>query len=377
MTRSRLHAAFAFALVLLAAETLQAGTVLTVNLNTNDIGFSQVSGLFYGSIPSGSAADPNTLKPIDPYTGALGTAIAIGFDPQRVAVSSDGANVFTVIGDRRGVQRYHVPTATPDQIFTIAGGPQITELYAVPGRPNAVVLHEHMAGFSPPAITTAVYENAVLLPHQVGHGLGVGGPDIIAVDPTDGTRAYGYQNSITSFDHVPMTIGALGIDMAGASALQGVITGFNVGRIAIVGDRLFTNLGGIYSRSLGIQVGAFLGGGNFVFDPDLQRFFSVTTSGSNQTIRAYSLDTLALIGSETYPGIAGSTSSLTRFGADGLGFRTSASQVIFIRSPLVPEPSSVVLAAFGLLGFVGGAWSFRKSQARKQGGPQRAWRAGS
>ena len=107
-------------------------------------------------------------------------------------------------------------------------------------------------------------------------------------------------------------------------------------------------------------MGAFLGGGNFVFDPDLHRFFSITTSGSNQTIRAYSLDTLALIDSETFPGIPGSASSLTRFGTDGLGFRTSAGQVVFIRSTLVPEPSSVMLAVVGLCGLIAGGWRCRK-----------------
>jgi hypothetical protein len=348
----------ALAVSLIAIESAHAASFVAVNLQTSDIGYSSVSGLFYASVPNASVINPNTLTPINPGTAALGTAIPIGFDPGRIAVGSDGNNVFTAVGGLRAVQRYNIPTSTADQLFTISGGPQITDMQAIPGRPLAVVLHEADHGSSPSSVATAVYENGVLLPHQVGHGAGVGGPDIFAVDPTNGTKAYGYDNSDTGFSHTPMVIGALGIDGAGSSALSGVLTGFNVGRIAILGDRLFDDRGEIFSLSLGIQVGAFTGGGDFVLDPSGHKFFSVTTSGSTQTIHAYSLDTLTQIGLDTLTGIAGSTGSLTRFGSDGLAFRT-ATQVVFLHSAAVPEPSGLILAAIGIISFAACGWRKR------------------
>jgi len=362
MLRSCFFAALFVACALVTVATSVAATFVVTNLKTSDLGYSSISGLAYAAVPNASATNPNTLTPINPSTGGLNSPIPIGFDPARIAVSSDGTKVFTVIGGQRAVQRYNIPTASADQLFSVSGGPQFTDMYAVPGRPNAVVLHEADPGTSPPAVATVVFENAVLLPHQVGHGVGVGGPDIFAVDPADGTKAYGYQNTISSYDNVPMLIGPQGIDINGPSSLQGILTG-NVGHIAITGDRLFDSNGHIYSMSLGFQVGTFLGGSNFLLDPSYHRLFSLTTSGTTQTIRAYSLDTLGLLGTDTVSPISGTTSSLIRFGSDGLAFRTSNDQVVFLHSPIVtPEPSSLMLAIVGLL--VGGTRRTRKQVFR-------------
>ena len=147
---------------------------------------------------------------------------------------------------------------------------------------------------------------------------------------------------------MPMLIGPQGIDTNGPSALQGVLTG-NIGHIAIVGDHLFDDAGKIFSMSLGFQVGTFAGGSNFVLDPNYHKFFSITSSGSTQTIRAYSLETLALLGTDTVSGVSGTTFSLTRFANSGLAFRTSNDQVVFVRSAVVPEPTSIALAIIGSL----------------------------
>ncbi|REK12425.1 MAG: hypothetical protein DWQ37_11860 [Planctomycetota bacterium] len=316
---------------------------VTVNASVRDLGYSPLSGLVYGSIPNSAPTNPNTLLPMDPFSGGQETAIPIGFDPNKVAVSYDGANVWAIVGGSRAVQRYHVPTQTNDQFFTINGGPQFNAIYSIPDRPDAVLMHSFNPGISPPGGVNAVYENAVRLPTAWG------GPDIVSVDPTDGTRAFGYVNSNTSFGSSLGQIGPTGIQGVGGSQLSGVLTGFGIGRVQLVGDRLFTNQGAIYSVSLGIQVGAFQGAGNFVIDPSTDRFFSITTNGPTQTIHAYSLDTLASIGTDTVTGVPGGTFALTRFGEDGLAFAT-ANEVVFVRSVLVPEPTSLALALCGALG---------------------------
>jgi hypothetical protein len=340
-------------LLLVAAFALlpsisDGGTFILANLRTSDLGYSPFTGQIYAAVPDSSALNPNTLTPINPANAALGTAVPIGFDPTRVAVSSDGTNVFTVVGGRRAVQRYRLPTAAADQLFSVAGGPVFDDMYAIAGRPNAVVLHESAPGFSPPAIATVVYENAVLLPNQVGHGLGVGGPDIIAVDPADGTKAYGYQNTISSYDNVPMIISAAGIDTTSPATLQGVVTGA-VGPIALTGDHLFTNQGKVYSLSLGFQVASFLGGELFTLDVNGHKLYTMTSSGTTKTLRAYSLDTLTLVGSDVFNGISGNPASLIRLGSDSMAFRTSADQVVILHSGAVPEPSGFIIAA--TLGF--------------------------
>jgi hypothetical protein len=329
----------------LMPSTLHGASYIVANLKTSDLGYSPLSGQIYAAVPDASSINPNSLTPINPTTAALGMPIPIGFDPARIAISSDGANVFTIIGGRRAVQRYHLPTAMMDQLFSIAGGPIFDDMYAVPGRPSAVVLHESQPGISPPAVATVVYENGVLLPRQVGQGVGVGGPDIIAVDPADGTKAYGYQNTISSHDNVPMVIGPLGIDVAGPAPLQGVVVGPH-GPIAITGDHLFSNQGRIFSMSLGFQVASFMGGELFTLDVNDRRLYTMTSSGTTKTLRAYSLDTLALVGSDVLSGIQGDPASLIRLDSNAMAFRTSADQVIIFRSPaVVPEPGCLAIAA--------------------------------
>src|SRR5436190_15952470 len=67
-------------------NTANAATVSIVNLKTNDLGYSPVSGLVYASVPNASLSNANTLMPINPNTTALSTPIPIGFDPARIAV---------------------------------------------------------------------------------------------------------------------------------------------------------------------------------------------------------------------------------------------------------------------------------------------------
>lgn len=345
MTRLTAISLLFMAMFPLSLSTSRGASYIVANLKTSDLGYSSLTGQIYAAVPDASSTNPNTLTPIDPATATLGAAIPIGFDPARIAVSSDGANVFTIIGGRRAVQRYRLPTATADQLFSVAGGPVFDDMYAILGRPNAVVLHESQPGISPPAVATVVYENGVLLPEQVGHGVGVGGPDIIAVDPADGTKAYGYQNTISSYDNVPMVIGPLGIDTTGPAPLQGVVVGPH-GPIAITGDHLFSNQGRIFSMSLGFQVASFLGGDLFTLDVEDRRLYTISSSGTTKTFRAYSLDTLALVGTDVLTGVSGNPSSLIRLDSNAMAFRTSADQVVIFRSSaVVPEPSGLVIAA--------------------------------
>jgi hypothetical protein len=174
----------------------------------------------------------------------------------------------------------------------------------------------------------------------------------VAVDRLNGTRAYGYQNTVTSFTNWSMTISSNGVDSDSGPTLQNVLTGFNVGHIELLGNDLFDDRGEVFSLSPAVQVGAFLGGGDFVLDPGTNKLFSITTSGSTQTIRSYSLSTFQLLGTDTVSGVSGNTGSLIRFGADGLAFATSNNQVVLVHSSVVPEPSTALLTIIGVVSAV-------------------------
>ena len=320
----------------LMPSSAAGATQTTINLQTTDLTYSSVNNTIYVSIPDGVATNPDSLTPINPATGALGAPIAIGFNPQTLVSSTDGTIIYTVFGGNRGIQPFSVPTQTLGAAFAITGGPQVRQIRAIPGQANSVVIATYDPGFSPPATGTGVWQNGVRLPDTVGSGLGVGGPDIIAVDRLDGTKAYGYENSSTGFSNTPMAISSTGIKGVNGPNLNGVLTGFNVGRIELIGNNLFTDRGEVFSLSPALQVGAFVGGSNFTFDLANNKLFSITSSGSTQTIHAYSLSTFQQLETDTITGVSGTTSSLTRFAADGLAFRTSNNQVVLAHSGIVP-----------------------------------------
>ena len=117
--------------------------------------------------------------------------------------------------------------------------------------------------------------------------------------------------------------------MNGTSPLQGVIhTG--VSRIEIAGDRLFCSCGGIYSLSLGIQVGAFPNVDSFLVDADSQKFYVHTATESTKTITTYSLDTLAQIDVDIFQVPGGVGPVLRKFANNGLAFRTDLGKVVFV-----------------------------------------------
>jgi hypothetical protein len=337
---------------LLAVPAVEAASLspIVVTMPAQDLVYSKLDDAVYASLPNSSALNPNSLTPINPYTGALGSPVAIGFEPRHLAVSSDGVTLYAVFSNNFGYRPYNVVTQTVNAPFVLSGGRQIKEIYSIPGRPQAVMLVTHMPQFSPPATGTMIVENNVKLPNQVGDGLGSGGPDTAAVDPTDGTRAYGYQTTVSSYTHWSMTIGATGVTSSGTPPLQNILTN-SLGRLELLGNVLFTNRGEVYSMSPPLQIAAFVGGNTFVLDPVAHLLFSVTSNNSTHTIRAYSTDTYQLLGTDLVTGVPGTADSLIRFGAAGLAFRTNENRVVFVQSPqLVPEPAAFALAVAGALG---------------------------
>ena len=114
-------------------EIAHAGDqIRVISQPANSIAYSASSGLVYAAVPSSAAANANTLLPINPYTGSAGSTISIGTNPTTVVASSDGTNLYAVVNNTTGVQRYNVPTQTADQSFSVGGGSHIGQVGRYP-----------------------------------------------------------------------------------------------------------------------------------------------------------------------------------------------------------------------------------------------------
>ena len=322
-------------LLALSGAIAGAAPIVTTNIVTfaaNDIVSNPVTGVLYASTSAG-------LTAINPVTGTVGSSYAVAGAPSTIVITSDGSYIYAVANGGNTVDRFNLQTYATDLTFTMPGiGTQyaqdVKNIYSIPGQPGSVLIARYYPGYSPPAGGTYVYQNGVALPDSVGTGLGVGGPDIIAIDET-GTHAFGYQNSVSSWSYWAMSLGSNGLDGATGYA-SGFLSGYNIGRIAVASGKLFDDQGQIYGLVSGANLGSFAGAGNFCLDAADNMFYSVTSNSSSETLCAYNLTTLNLVGSANIAGVSGSTSNLTRFGGSGLAF-TTATQVVAVSTLLVPN----------------------------------------
>ena len=278
------------------------------------------------------------MTTINPTNGSIGTSYSIAGSPGTIVITSDGSYIYAVANGGNMVDRFNLSRGTVDLSFNLPGTgteyqQDVKNIYTIPGQPNSVLLARYYPGFSPPAGGTYIYQNGVQLPDSVGYTLGSGGPDIICVNET-GTLAFGYQNSVSSWSYWAMSITNSGVQGVGGYATT-FLSGYNIGYIAVAGGKLFDDQGQIYDLVSGANLGSFTGAGNFCLDAADNMFYSVTSNSNSETIRAYNLTTLGLVGSANIAGVSGSTYNLTRYGGNGLAFNTPT-QVVAVNSSLVP-----------------------------------------
>lgn len=350
------------AIIVGGASSALAVTEKIITLTTNDITYDPATGLIYAAMPSTAPNHPNSLLPINPTTGALGTAIAVGQNPTRVVSSGDGTYLYVVANNSETVQRYDPATNTFATPLSILNGLNVSQIVAVPGYSDVVAISQNNPGFSPPAFQTAIYENGSALPNHVGNGIGVGGPDIIAVDYT-GTEFYGYQNTVTSYTNWLGTIstGANGGITLQNDPLNGVVTG-DFDLIQIAGNQLFAN-GTIYNTVTGAVISTFPTAGQFQLDPAADRFYSVVKNGSSRSIDVFNMNiqnSLTLLDSFAVPGETGAIENITLLPNDDLALRTDT-QIILIS---VPEPATIAIV-FALLCAGAAGLALRRKRAAR------------
>lgn len=294
----------------------------------------------------------NALSTIDPYKGVVERSVYLGSEPGRLAVSDNGQYVYALLNGAAAVRRYDIPNQAADLRFSLRRGDfglQFGEDIAVaPGNPERVAVSLRFEGVSPRHAGVAIYDGGVLLPMMTPRHTG---SNVIEFS-NDPSRLYGYNNETTDFGLRRMNVDETGVRVADATG--GLFSGFGVD---IEYDRgvglLFSTNGRVVDPETRTVLGSFAGiGFGSVVEPasDLGIVFFLT----GNVLREYDLNTLALLSTQTIPGVSGSTDSLIRWGADGLAFRTASGQVFLLsRSGAAaaspnPEPSSWLLAGLGL-----------------------------
>ena len=337
--------------------------IRVVNLPTNDIIYDAHTAKIYASVPSGTVipgGNPgNSIVALDPLTGAMDAPVFVGSEPDNLALSDDGTALYVGLDGAAAVRRFDTAAQLPGLQFSLGrdsflGPLYVQQIVTVPGTTDSVAVAEKYLNLSPANAGVAIFDNGV--PRAAVVQRGQYEYDSLAFS-SDPTKLYAYDNEDTGFG-----FSRLGVGSGGVSVLNGagnLFSGFGV-TIKYDGGLVYSSAGAVVDPEAQALVGSFSGvgsdpGSNISVRPDVAdgRVFFLSSNpfggqNSTATIQAYDPNTFLPAGSLAIPNAIGYVSSLTRWGTDGLAFRTSGGQIFLIRTSLIPNtqpaPTSVILS---------------------------------
>ncbi|HEX8145739.1 MAG TPA: DUF4214 domain-containing protein [Pyrinomonadaceae bacterium] len=318
----------------------QTHSVRRLRLPANDIVFNQQTGLIYASVPSRAGAGGNSITTVNPATGETGTPVYVGSEPRKLALSADGSVMYVEVEGAGVVRRFDVPTQTPGAEFRLGFEPGslyrtslVMDMGVVPGSPDTLVVLRRDPGSNANTAGAAVYDNGVIRPVTVPR---VDNGSWLAFSDTPGKLyASGSEMKTLTFD-------ASGIKIAGYGP-------FNVtGQIALAGGRVYSAGGQVIDPEAKTILGTFPGVGYsapFALDTQAGRAYYLTGppfggAYDQRTLKAYDLNTRALVGELTLTGVSGTAARVVRWGANGLAF-ASGDDLYLIQTTLIPSSEPV------------------------------------
>jgi len=344
-----------------------------IAIPNNAMALNPVNGLLYVSVPSSAGAPyGNSVVPVDPETGAIGTPIAVGSEPDQLAISSDGTTLWVGLDGASAVREVNLTTGVPGMQFSFGdnGGiyayPSLVHAIAVlPGSPNSIVVSSALNQYTYEDMLV-IYDSGAARANTVDLSTLSSLPAIF-VSPT---KAEVYATSFYSGYQV------LSYNSSGLQNLAGNTGTENFS--AVYGTAVQVDNGVAYLDSgvaLNAETGALLGTfyssgttvatGPMVSDSSLGKLFILENTSSYGSSAAASIQAFnesdftpsssstlqvngAVSGSRYGAGNSSATelngnnpiNTMVRWGADGLAFR-AANGVFSFRTSIVQDLSTV------------------------------------
>ncbi|MDX6384781.1 MAG: hypothetical protein QOK48_2354 [Blastocatellia bacterium] len=318
----------------------QLGNGLTrLTVPTNDLVYDSTTQKVYASIPSSAGTFGNSIAPIDPQTGVMGAAVAVGSEPGRLARSDNGQYIYAGLAGAGSVRRFDVPSQTAGLQFALGTaqfGPLTPDDIAVlPGSAQSVAVARGNSGNFTDSVV--VFDDGVV---RTGSSLG---GNVIEFSSSAATLfGYGQQGSFYK-----MTVSSSGV--GGQVVTGGLISGS--ADIRYDNGRMYTTTGRVFDPEAGTPLGSFPGASGLVVpDSAAGKIYYLTGIGTaTLTLKAYDAVTFTQTGALNISGVAGTPGSFIKAGANLLAFRTE-SEVDFVPISLINSlptalPTPVQVAA--------------------------------
>ena len=114
---------------------------MSLPLSAVALTYDPVGGKMYAAISASASSNPNTVIPIDPATGNLGTPIQVASGPSRLLTPGDGSYLY--VASTASLQRINLKTQAVERTFALPtsdfGQTSVQDMQAVPGSPQSVV----------------------------------------------------------------------------------------------------------------------------------------------------------------------------------------------------------------------------------------------
>lgn len=318
-------------------------TIATLDLPTNDLVYDARTNLLWASVPGEAGAIGNSVVPIDPATGKIGTPIPVGSEPDQLALSDDGHYLYVGLDGASAVRRVNLDERKAEIQIPLGADPQMGaylpgDIAVMPGHPNtiAVVRRYGSTGSGAPA-GVALYVDGAKLPKEPEYPAST---EIGAITFCgSATTLYGYDSYSSGSSFIRLAVDDSGLSVIDTT--RSLLSEYGARGILCVDGRIYTTNGEVLNPETKTLSGTYA---NLGFtspvrpDPAAGRvYFLIVAPNEQPKVLVYDLQTFVRVGSFEVPGLTYPTTArgLLRWGADGLAFRTDEGKVYLLRSPLV------------------------------------------
>jgi hypothetical protein len=311
-----------------------SGFALTqISIPANDLLFDPIHQVIMLSVASTGASRGNTISALDPASDSIISSQFAGSEPGPLALSDDGQFLYAGINGASRVQRFALPTFSPDISYSLgpssifSGLLTAVDLQVAPGAPHTIAVVTNAEN----ANDTTIFDDATPRTggaanlHSVQWGLTA--------------------SSLFGGSEFNSDLFAYSVDPTGLTQIQDFPPAFALtGQVSIHFDSgtklVYGNDGHAVDPATGTVVGNFVlpqvSSTNFMVpDSKLNRAFFLTQTQTVNgpttiAIESFDLTTFAPLSTITIANVNGTVKSFIRWGDNGLAFNTTAGEVRLI-----------------------------------------------
>ena len=309
-----------------------------IPLTTNDLVYSSTTGKIYASLPSSAGSSGNSIAAIDPSTGSVTNSTFVGSEPTKLALSDDGHNLYVWLNGSLMFRRFDALTNTPGLQFSMGQDPAngrftFRDFAVAPANPSVLAVARGIVNVGAPQ-GVAIFDDGVRRTN-VGP-TGSSGADAVAFSAT-ASKLYG---TGPGSGLQTMTIDAAGVSVSSTSSLAPSTT------IKFSNGLIFSSQGHVINPDTNTLLGTFASSSSHAFVPDAaagRAYYLIPGTGfdtGSVSLKAFDINTFVLLGSLKINGVNQTPTSLVRWGANGLAFRTD-NELFIIQTALIPSAEPI------------------------------------